>query len=68
MTIKYIPDYLISFREQHKDLYTYMLFNRRYFYMLRRFNEKIEVVECLSGFRLSRLEKFNLFIMFILDL
>ena len=36
--------------------------------MFRRFNEKIEVVECLSGFRLSSLEKFNLFIMFILDL
>ena len=36
--------------------------------MLRKFNEKIQVVECLSVFRLSRLEKFNLFIMFILDL
>ena len=36
--------------------------------MLRRFNEKIEVVECLSGFRLSKLEKFNLFIVFIFNL
>ena len=36
--------------------------------MLRKFNEKIQVVECLSGFKLSRLEKFNLFIMFVLDL
>ena len=36
--------------------------------MLKKFNEKIEVVECLSGFKLSRMEKFNLFIMFILDL
>ena len=36
--------------------------------MFGRFNEKIEVVECLSGFRLSRLEKFNLFIMFIFNL
>ena len=36
--------------------------------MFRRFNEKIEVVECLSGFRLSRLEKFNLFIIFIFNL
>ena len=36
--------------------------------MLKKFNERIEMVECLSGFRLSRLEKFNLFIMFILDL
>lgn len=36
--------------------------------MFRRFNEKIEVVECLSGFRLSRMEKFNLFIMFIFNL
>ena len=36
--------------------------------MFRKFNEKIEVVECLSGFRLSRMEKFNLFIMFILNL
>ena len=36
--------------------------------MLKKFNERIEVVECLSGFRLSRLEKFNLFIMFVLDL
>ena len=36
--------------------------------MLKKFHEKIEVVECLSGFRLSRLEKFNLFIIFILDL
>ena len=36
--------------------------------MLKKFHEKIEVVECLSGFKLSRLEKFNLFIMFVLDL
>ena len=36
--------------------------------MLRKFNEKIEVVECLSGFRLSRKEKFNLFIMFVFNL
>lgn len=36
--------------------------------MLRKFNEKVEVVECLSGFKLSRLEKFNLFIMFVLKL
>ena len=36
--------------------------------MLKKINEKIEVVECLSGFRLSRLEKFNLFIMFIFNL
>ena len=36
--------------------------------MFRRFNEKIEVVECLSGFRLNKVEKFNLFIMFILNL
>ena len=36
--------------------------------MFKRFDEKIEVVECLSGFRLSRLEKFNLFIMFIFNL
>lgn len=36
--------------------------------MLKKFNERIEMVECLSGFRLSRLEKFNLFIMFILNL
>ena len=36
--------------------------------MFKRFNEKIEIVECLSGFRLSRLEKFNLFIMFIFNL
>ena len=36
--------------------------------MFRKFNEKIAVVECLSGFRLSRLEKFNLFIMFIFNL
>lgn len=36
--------------------------------MFRRFNEKIEVVECLSGFRLSRLEKFNLFMIFIFNL
>ena len=36
--------------------------------MLKKFNERIEMVECLSGFRLSRLEKFNLFIIFVLDL
>ena len=36
--------------------------------MLKKFNERIEMVECLSGFRLSRLEKFNLFIMFIFNL
>lgn len=36
--------------------------------MFRRFNEKIEVVECLSGFRLSRLEKFNLFMIFVFNL
>lgn len=36
--------------------------------MLKKFNERIEMVECLSGFRLSKVEKFNLFIMFILDL
>lgn len=36
--------------------------------MLRRFNEKIKVVECLSGFKLNRMEKFNLFIMFIFNL
>ena len=36
--------------------------------MLKKFNEKIEVVECLSGFRLSRLEKFNLFMIFIFNL
>lgn len=36
--------------------------------MLKRFNERIEMVECLSGFRLSKVEKFNLFIMFILKL
>ena len=36
--------------------------------MLKKFHEKIEVVECLSGFRLSRLEKFNLFIIFIFNL
>ena len=36
--------------------------------MFRKFNEKIEVVECLSGFRLSRLEKFNLFMIFIFNL
>ena len=67
MTIKYIPDYLISFREPHKALYTYIKLIGG-IYMFRRFNEKIEVVECLSGFRLSRLEKFNLFIMFIFNL
>ena len=67
MTIKYIPDYLISFREPHKALYTYIKLIGG-IYMFRRFNEKIEVVECLSGFRLSRLEKFNLFIVFIFNL
>ena len=36
--------------------------------MVRKFNEKIAVVECLSGFKLSRLEKFNLFMMFIFNL
>lgn len=36
--------------------------------MLRKFNEKVEVVECLSGFKLSKLEKFNLFIIFIFNL
>lgn len=36
--------------------------------MLRKFNERIEMVECLSGFRLSKVEKFNLFIMFIFNL
>ena len=36
--------------------------------MLKKFNERIEMVECLSGFRLSKVEKFNLFIMFILKL
>lgn len=36
--------------------------------MLRRFNEKIAVVECLSGFKLTRLEKFNLFIIFVFNL
>ena len=36
--------------------------------MLKKFHEKIEVVECLSGFRLSRMEKFNLFIMFVFNL
>ena len=36
--------------------------------MIKRFNEKVEVVECLSGFKLSRLEKFNLFIMFVFNL
>ena len=36
--------------------------------MFRKFNEKIEVVECLSGFKLSRLEKFNLFMIFIFNL
>ena len=36
--------------------------------MLKKFNEKIEVVECLSGFRLSRLEKFNLFMIFVFNL
>ena len=36
--------------------------------MLRKFNEKVEVVECLSGFKLNKLEKFNLFIMFVFNL
>ena len=36
--------------------------------MLRKFNEKIEVLECLSGFKLNRIEKLNLFIMFIFNL
>ena len=36
--------------------------------MLKKFNERIEMVECLSGFRLSRLEKFNLFMIFIFNL
>lgn len=36
--------------------------------MIKRFNEKVEVVECLSGFKLSRLEKFNLFIIFVFNL
>ena len=36
--------------------------------MLKKFHEKIEVVECLSGFRLSRLEKFNLFMIFVFNL
>ena len=36
--------------------------------MLKKFNERIEMVECLSGFRLSKVEKCNLFIMFILNL
>ena len=36
--------------------------------MLKKFNERIEMVECLSGFRLNKVEKFNLFIMFILKL
>lgn len=36
--------------------------------MLRKFNEKVEVVEYLSGFKLSRMEKFNLFIMFVFNL
>ena len=67
MTIKYIPDCLISFREPHKALYTYIkLIGGNY--MFRKFNEKIQVVECLSGFRLSRLEKFNLFMIFIFNL
>ena len=67
MTIKYIPDYLISFREPHKALYTYIKLIGG-IYMFRKFNEKIEVVECLSGFRLSRMEKFNLFMVFIFNL
>ena len=67
MTIKYIPDYLISCKEPHKALYTYIKLIGG-IYMLRKFNEKIQVVECLSGFRLSRLEKFNLFIMFVFNL
>ena len=36
--------------------------------MLKKFNERIEMVECLSGFRLSRLEKFNLFMIFVFNL
>lgn len=36
--------------------------------MIKRFNEKVEVVECLSGFKLSRLEKFNLFMIFVFNL
>ena len=36
--------------------------------MLKKFTEKIDMIECLSGFRLSRLEKFNLFMMFIFNL
>ena len=36
--------------------------------MFRKFNEKIQVVECLSGFKLSRMEKFNLFMVFIFNL
>ena len=36
--------------------------------MLKKFDERIEMVECLSGFRLNKVEKFNLFIMFILNL
>ena len=67
MTIKYILDYLISFREPHKALYTYIKLIGG-IYMFRKFNEKIEVVECLSGFRLSRMEKFNLFMVFIFNL
>lgn len=33
--------------------------------MFKSFTEKIEIIECLSGFKLSRLEKFNLFIMYL---
>ena len=36
--------------------------------MFKKFTEKIDMIECLSGFRLSSIEKFNLFIMFILKL
>lgn len=36
--------------------------------MLKEFNERIEVVEYLSGFKLNRIEKFNLFILFIFNL
>ena len=53
-------------RATQGSIYIYYLIGGMY--MLKKFNEKIAVVECLSGFRLSRLEKFNLFIMFILKL
>ena len=67
MTIKYIADYLISFREPHKALYTYIKLIGG-IYMFRKFNEKIEVVECLSGFKLNKKKKFNLFMVFIFNL